>query len=436
MDSVSGLAISLALIASALIVRCIQWYHEHSKSQRPVRHQIIKSRQIADFSFLNAKTLEDRLRLRAKPNARLVTAFGLNNSFTTCDRQVHQEFLKTANNAIRLVHTHNWIKLGENTRTVLDLCLQQFNDELPYIPLAPMLRLVSFSLVLRVLFNVKLSTINLDEARKATDAINRLWVQSKNCRFIPSLYDKTLLNNALGRLLPDEILHDNCTGPLNLIMPAYETLWRVVLLTFVSIASRAVDPSTLEELQQAVKNVPQCFCKNNAAEMRALAIAKEGLRLYPPTKRIYRAVSTTDDEGGVIVADVEACHRDQQVWGADALQFKPTRFHSWFGEDATKKAGQITRSSVNTKEQEKLSYFPFGVGKHICPAAAGFGEKMITLLVVELTRRFGTRQTGLEIHFGDIEIQHRVCTPLPSGRDDMENWVLEAKGQDMTVTDR
>ncbi|KAI1743206.1 cytochrome P450 [Xylaria scruposa] len=435
MNSVSVLAISLALVASASIVRCIQWYHRHSIYQGPIGCQVTKSRQIADFSFLNAKTLEDRLRLRAKPNARLVIAFGLDNSFTTYDRQVHQEFLKTANNAIRLVHTHNWIKLGEDTRTALDLCLQQFNDELPYVPLAPMLRLVSFSLVLRVLFDVELSTIDLNEARKATDAINRLWIQSKTCHSIPSPYDKTLLNNALGKLLPDEILHDNCTGPLNLIMPAYETLWRVVLLTFVSIAGRAVGPNTLGELQKAVKNVPQCFCKNNEAEMRALAIAKEGLRLYPPTKRIYRAISTTDEEDGVVVADVEACHRDQRVWGADALQFKPTRFHSWFDEDATKKSGHATQNGVYAKDREKLSYFPFGVGKHICPAAAGFGERMIALLVVELTRRFGTRQTGLEIHFGDVEIQHRVCTPLPSGRDDMENWVLEAKGQDMTVID-
>ncbi|KAI1756822.1 cytochrome P450 [Xylaria castorea] len=428
MSSVSVLAVFLALVASALVARCIQWFHERSQCRRLVGHQIEKSRQIADFSFLNAKALEDRLRLRAKPNTRLVMAFGLDNSFTTYDRQVHQEFLKRAKNAIRLVHTEKWIKLGEDTRTVLDLCLHRFKDELPSVPLAPMLRLVSFSLVLRVLFDVELSTIDLDEATKATDAINRLWIQSKNRHFIPSAYDKKLLNNALGRLLPHESLHDDCTGPLNLIMPAYETLWRVVLLTFVSIASRAVDPGTMEELQEAVKNVPQCFCKNNDAEMRALAIAKEGLRLYPPTKRIYRAMSTTDDEGGVVVADVEACHRDWDVWGNDALQFKPTRFHNWSHEDATKTSGHATQLGLHTRDREKLSYFPFGVGKHLCPAAAGFGEKMIALLVVELTRRFGTRQTGLEIHFGDVEIQQRVCTPLPSGRSDMENWVLEAKG--------
>ncbi|RYC56870.1 hypothetical protein CHU98_g9337 [Xylaria longipes] len=443
MSPVSVFTISIALVASALIARCIRWYHEHSKCQRPVGDQVEKSRQIADFSFINAKALEDRLKLRAKPNARLVVAFGLDNSFTTHNRQVHQEFLKSANNAIHLVHTDEWIKLGEDTRTVLDLCLQHFKDELPYIPLAPktssdqveVLRLVSFSLVLRVLFDIEPSAVDLNEATNATDAINRLWIQSKNHDAMPSPYDKRLLNNALGRLLPDEPMRGDCPSPLNLIMPAYETLWRVVLLTFVSIASRAVDPSTMEELQEAVKNVPQCFCQNNDAEMRALAIAKEGLRLYPPTKRIHRAKSTTDGEDGVVVADVEACHRDCDVWGTDALQFRPTRFHNWSREDATKTSRRTTQLGLHTNDWEKLSYFPFGVGRHICPAAAGFGDKIIALLVVELTRRFGTRQTGLEIHFGDVEIEQQVSTPLPSGRNDMENWVLKAEGLDTTVLD-
>lgn len=125
-------------------------------------------------------------------------------------------------------------------------------------------------------------------------------------------------------------------------------------------------------------------------------------------------------------ADVEACHRDCDIWGTDALQFKPTRFHNWSRGDATKTSTQWRLPAK--KNWEKLSYFPFGVGKHICPAAAGFGDKMIALLVVELARRFGTRQTGLKIHIGDVEIQKQISIPLPSGRNEMENWVLEVEG--------
>ncbi|KAJ2982041.1 hypothetical protein NUW58_g6534 [Xylaria curta] len=244
---------------------------------------------------------------------------------------------------------------------------------------------------------------------QATDAINRMWIRSKSHPGTFLLSDRNTLNSALERLLPNEHQPDNRTEPLNLIMPAYETMWRVVILTFVSVASRNRDPRTAEELREAVKNVPQCFCQGNDAETRALAIAKEGLRLYPPTKHIHRARSIADNDTSVIVADVEACSRDYRVWGADALEFKPARFHDWPREDTLK----------------KLSYFPFGVGRHVCPASAGFAPRMITLLVVELTRRFGTWQTGLRIRLGDVEVQPQVPSLLPSGRIDMENWVLD-----------
>ncbi len=138
-------------------------------------------------------------------------------------------------------------------------------------------RVVSFSVVLHVLFEIEPSELNLDEARRATEAINRLWIRSKECHSIPSLYDQRVLNNALEILLPNKFPCDDRTHPLNLIIPAYETLWRVVLLTFVAIASRNLDSRITEELEDAIKSVPQCFCLGNDSEMRALAIAKVSL---------------------------------------------------------------------------------------------------------------------------------------------------------------
>lgn len=116
--------------------------------------------------------------------------------------------------------------------------------------------------------------IDLEEATKATKAINELWIQSKGQGVAPSLYEKKLLSNTLKKLLPNQPVEDDHFHPLDLIMPAYETLWRVVLLTFVSIASQNVDPVITDELQEAVRNVPECYCQKNDAEMRALAIAK------------------------------------------------------------------------------------------------------------------------------------------------------------------
>ncbi|KAI0405827.1 cytochrome P450 [Xylaria palmicola] len=429
MGSISALQVFVAFVALTMITCCFEWIFRQQEYYRPVEVRAKEHRAIADFSFLNAQTLDERLILRSKPNARLVMAFDIENSFTTSDKHVHQAFLKKAQDAVRLVRTEDWVKLGGVTRAILNFCLGYFKDELPYTPLASVVRLVSFSLILHVLFGIEPSRVDVDEARKATEAINRLWIQSKNHHSVPSVYDKILLHNALNKLLPHESFSTDRPHPLDLIMPAYETLWRVVLLTFVSIASQNRDPDTAEELREAIANVPQCFCRDNDAEMRALAIAKEGLRLYPPTKRIYRATSTVEGESSVVAADVESCHRDRRVWGPDALQFRPSRFHAWSCVDPAYVARPLAPSKrLPVSDVQRLSYFPFGVGKNRCPAEAGFGDRIIALLVVELTRRFGTRQTGLKIHFGQVEDQQWFSTTLPSGRSDMEGWILEVTG--------
>ncbi|GAW11533.1 hypothetical protein ANO14919_008800 [Xylariales sp. No.14919] len=430
MDTISVSAVSFVLVTLLLITwnYYVHRHHEDARRLRLILDRIIEHRKIADFSFLGKTTIDQRLKLRSKPNARLNLTFKLSNSFTTSDQRVHQEFLNRARHAISPVHRSSWAKIGVLTQEILKLSRKHFDDAPPYIPLASFVRVVVFSIELHVLFKIDPSNIDLGEARKATTAINRLWIQSKNPNSIPSLYNQRVLEDALERLLPNEFHREDRTHPLNLIMPAYETLWRVVLLTFVSIAHRNEDSQTTDELQKAVENVPQCFDQKNDAEMRALAIAKEGLRLYPPTKRIYRATSTTDGENGVVAANVEKVHRDSQVWGADALQFKPTRFHNWRREGTSMAPEQATRSNIDVEYLRGLSYFPFGVGGHPCPASRGFGEKMIALLVVELTRHFGTRQKGSKIHFGNAEVQKKVSALLPSGREDMENWVLEIEG--------
>jgi hypothetical protein len=70
--------------------------------------------------------------------------------------------------------------------------------------------------------------------------------------------------------------------------------------------------------------------------------------------------------------------------------------------------------------------------EHGCPAAAGFGERIITLLVIALVRQFGTRETGLNMYFGNEVLQQQgSSSPLPSGRSEMENWVLEVRRKKM-----
>ncbi|KAI2641029.1 hypothetical protein GGS21DRAFT_354152 [Xylaria nigripes] len=415
----------VALIVGFLTLRSIltSSCSQCSLVQASTRH-LMKSRQIIDFSYFNARRLEDRLTLRAKPNHRLVLAFGICNSFTTDKKHVHRDFLKNAHEAIH--NTQNWTKLSKVTKMILDICIKRLpRERMQPIPLAPLVRIVSFSLVLHVLFDVRPSEIDLDAAVQAAETINKLWIRSKGDDFKPSSDDKELvdlLNNSLKALIPRQFEGEHDANPLNLIIPAYETLWRIVLLTFASVANQNVDSNTAEELQDAINNVPQCFGKGSFDETRALAIAKEGLRLYPPTKRIYRATSTVEDDKDFICADVEACQRDAQIWGPDALEFKPTRFHSFTSKNTASLLRRAMGLKSHAENLKSHSYFPFGVGAHKCPASTGFGEKIITLLVVELARDFLTRYGVFA-----IRIANKQCIPtlLPSDRTDLESFIVE-----------
>jgi hypothetical protein len=124
------------LVYLTLILYCIRLCHGNLRRRWRTDVRAIENRRIADFTASNARSLDERLKLRAKPNARLILAFNLNNSFTTTDRRVHWEFLKRASQEIHLAHTEDWIKLGEVSSTILSLCMEHFKRELPYVPLA------------------------------------------------------------------------------------------------------------------------------------------------------------------------------------------------------------------------------------------------------------------------------------------------------------
>ncbi|KAI1325727.1 cytochrome P450 [Xylariaceae sp. FL0255] len=390
---------------------------------------------IANFSRMKPRGLGERLRLRSIPNTRLIRAFdGINNSFTTLETHTHQIFLKRAHDIVRIHKTDDWVELGHITEITIEMAVNEFRAERPYLPMAPLTRIVSFAVMLKVLFNITPCSIEISDVQNATEAINRLWVQSKDKHTVPSPFDKTLLNNALARLIPEQLTLDkNDNHPLNLLIPGYETLGRVVLLTFMATAYRQRDSETREMVQDAVEKVPQCFgdASDNAAETQARMIAKEGLRLYPPTKRIHRSVSVSNnDERKVLAADIEACHRDREIWGPDAHEFRPARFRGWpagpsLATATEKKLCHIGSAELSPAELKHLAYMPFSIGKHQCPAINGFGERMITLLVVKLIKRFGTKETGLQIHLGNTELEKNPEDLLPSGRADLETLVLQ-----------
>lgn len=116
---------------------------------------------------------------------------------------------------------------------------------------------------------------------------------------------------------------------------------------------------------------------NQAETPSARDIVMEALRLYPPTRRIYRAYWWDDApasyESGTVcdsgrmppetaAADIEACHLRTDIWGSNAANFDPARWMT------------ITRDQIR-------ALMPFGYGVCECPAKAVFGPWMIAILV-------------------------------------------------------
>jgi hypothetical protein len=123
--------------------------------------------------------------------------------------------------------------------------------------------------------------------------INMQWLRSKECNADdnPSwLFDKqTPLKDAIKAVFLDWNEADSRQNPCNLILPGYETMWRVVLRCFIEITVRghrqaiswrhAVDSFSLEPTKQRL----EASMTRYATKVAAIHVAKEALRLYPPT---------------------------------------------------------------------------------------------------------------------------------------------------------
>ncbi|KAI6082821.1 cytochrome P450 [Hypoxylon rubiginosum] len=367
---------------------------------------------IANFGVLGKPNLQSRLRARAIPNQRLIKAFGIVSSFTTEDPRIHNEFLRRASVDINKMGQSDCVEFFSSAKLSLSQTITHLDPTAQRaLPLARVVRAFVLIAILNKFFRIEPSSVDVKAAIRAAEAINRLWVQSKNPDQEGQDVDQSILQSALELLLPKHFPCHPKDNPLNIIMPAYETMWRVVLLTYVAAGFQSQDETASRQFRGVVDMIPKCFSpEDKLSQEMALNFAKEGLRLYPPTRRVYRAVMTARGDTEIKHADVEKCHRDKNIWGSDALQFRPSRWRT-----------------VSADMQR--AYMPFSNGRHTCPAAWGFGYRAIIILVAALARRLGTRDAGAVMYFGGLngEIERHPDTPLPYGRQELEGWLLLPK---------
>src|SRR4030095_1296585 len=109
-------------------------------------------------------------------------------------------------------------------------------------------------------------------------------------------------------------------NPLNFIIPAFESLWRIVLrlLLEVMFATGYQNPEWQEIVVAFLRDPTKENFQKSTPTTKGLVspedLVFEALRLYPPTGRVRRAFKTTSaSDTGVSVADIETCHIDEQI---------------------------------------------------------------------------------------------------------------------------
>lgn len=349
---------------------------------------------------------------RTKPNQRLVEVFGISNAFT--DIQPPGDFSNTAAKKMKAAckieggSNGEWTDLRVHAMEYLTEYLDRKSDN-KFIHLAELVQFITLKLSLSYLFG------DADAASKSRDIfddivligreINTLWINSKkpdNERL--RWEDQHELHKALSRVTTAEDSPEDLesiitrkTNPLNYILPAYETMWRVVMRSFIEVQLRnATDSSVwltvLADYLEKLKDpecMPKAFKDPLEGNICPIDIAKEGLRLYPPSRHVHR-----EYDGELVRADIEACHRSKLLGGNDPLVFRPERWQQILKEEREKaseadQGGGGKRNDLKTGETN-LGFMPFAT---TCRAntreTKGFGMKMIMMLVAVLCDGLG-----------------------------------------------
>ncbi|KAG6336996.1 hypothetical protein ID866_2097 [Astraeus odoratus] len=291
------------------------------------------------------------LRARAAPNQRLVHAFGITSTFVSADPEIHRDFVATARKVIsRLsVKGEGWKMFSQAAEDAVTRLLQ--NEQVEY---DVFMQCVTFMIVLIALFDVDPDLLHLDDLVFVTSKINMRWADSKKNDITSLAQDDSL--DKMRCYLERWIDQDQHPNPLNLILPAYETMWRVVAVTVAHV--HCYGDNNLREvvLKFADRPTEEQFESLGEEGMSPSmkGIVTEVLRLHPPTKRIAREIQIPWWKRAFVpsleIADVQAAHLSP-IYGENTAAFEPTRFHS-------------SRSS------EQPTLFSFGYGKLSCPAAS------------------------------------------------------------------
>ena len=342
-----------------------------------------------------------KVQSRAYPNQRLVRTFGIDNENYRKDFRSHAKGKITLDDG-------RWKTIADLAKQLVGSAIPQPGSDVANIRLDSLGQSATLKISLHVLFDRDPLQLDNELIVEIAQSINFLWTESKSTDY-PSDADREHLRNALGFIFSD--MGPNARqNPLNLILPAYETLWRVALFCFIEVAFRqGVKAEWKQVLSDLLADPTEARFEERGprpSAVSAAGIVNEALRLYPPTKRVYRKfhmAGKTDPE--IVAADIEACHRIPAIWGSEFWLFKLSRW-----------------SRIGNKARN--AYMPFGGSTFVCPAKQDFGPRMIGVVVAALAAHITPRDWKLELCVGGQNGGEKFSgeEPLVSDRNKYE-WI-------------
>ncbi|XP_022750367.1 cytochrome P450 714A1-like [Durio zibethinus] len=179
----------------------------------------------------------------------------------------------------------------------------------------------------------------------------------------------------VGEASPQQFIVDNCK---NIYFAGYETTavtasWCLMLL--------ALHPEWQARIQAEVAQV----CKNGLPDADSISrlktvtmVIQETMRLYPAAAFVSREALQETRIGNIMVPKgvciwtvIPTLHRDPDIWGPDANEFKPERFIN----------------GVSKACKSPQGYIPFGLGTRLC-LGKNFAMVELKVLLSLIVSRF------------------------------------------------
>jgi len=178
---------------------------------------------------------------RARPNQRLVTAFGIHNCFTTSERTECNDFRRDIEPKLQK-NDERWAKWAAFVNGVVQDELSKTDGD---VTLFGLVQTATMRVVLHVLFDEsEINKASVDTSiRHLASGINEQWIHLKG-HYVPGVEpqwafeNQTELREALEAVLPERDPDHREQNPLNLLLPGYEALWRVVLRCHLELTAR------------------------------------------------------------------------------------------------------------------------------------------------------------------------------------------------------